>query len=187
MQLLKDPFPQDKIIYPRMAAVRRGVSEETSTGVHRLTKMADQGALHFPAINVNNCVNNFGFDYVYGCRHSLPDGIMREADVMIVGKSFLIRGYGDVSKGSAFAVCGAGSRVLITKIDLICTLQVCMGSLQVVRMKIVGGKPDGITTEEAVVGGGPPGLLASAGSSPAESKSPWPAAGRQADKDENPT
>ena len=102
---------------------------------------------------------------------------MREADVMIVGKSFLIRGYGDVSKGSAFAVRGAGSRVLITKIDLVSTLQVCMRSFQMVRMHFVVGKPDGITNEEAVVGGGPPGLPASAGRSPAESEVP-PAGGR---------
>ena len=148
--------------------------------------MADQGALHFPATNVDNCVTKFRLDSVYECRHSLPDGIMREADVRIVGKSFLIRGYGDVSKGSAFVVRGAGSRVLITKIDLVSIMQVCMRSFQVVRMQVVVGKPNGITTEEAVVGGGPPGLLASAGSSPAESKSPWPAAGRRADKDENP-
>jgi len=92
-----------------MAKKCKGVSEETTTGVHRLKEMAAKGELLFPAINVNDCVTKSKFDNVYGCRHSLPDGIMRATDVMIGGKRVLICGYGDVGKGSAFAMRGAGA------------------------------------------------------------------------------
>jgi len=118
------------------------VSEETTTGVHRLKEMAAKGALLFPAINVNDCVTKSKFDNVYGCRHSLPDGIMRATDVMIGGKRSLICGYGDVGKGSAFAMRGAGSRVMITEIDPICALQACMEGFQVVKMETVVGDID---------------------------------------------
>merc|ERR1711981_582244 len=130
LQLLKDSIPVDKTKYTRMAAKCKGVSEETTTGVHRLREMAAKGELLFPAINVNDCVTKSKFDNVYGCRHSLPDGIMRATDVMIGGKRCLIAGYGDVGKGCAFALRGAGARVLITEIDPICALQACMEGFQ---------------------------------------------------------
>merc|ERR1712176_934103 len=123
--------------YTRMAKKCRGVSEETTTGVHRLKEMAKRGELLFPAINVNDCVTKSKFDNVYGCRHSLPDGIMRATDVMIGGQRVLIAGYGDVGKGSAFAMRGAGARVLISECDPICALQTCMEGFQVVAMESV--------------------------------------------------
>jgi len=110
--------------------------------VHRLKEMANKGTLLFPAINVNDCVTKSKFDNVYGCRHSLPDGIMRATDVMIGGKRSLICGYGDVGKGCAFAMRGAGSRVMITEIDPICALQACMEGFQVVKMETVVGEID---------------------------------------------
>jgi len=103
-----------------------GVSEETTTGVKRLYEMQDEGILLFPAINVNDSVTKSKFDNVYGCRHSLPDGIMRATDVMIAGKSAWIGGFGDVGKGSAAAMKAAGARVFISEIDPICALQACM-------------------------------------------------------------
>merc|ERR1712004_825157 len=142
LQLLKDSIPLDKTKYSRMAAKCKGVSEETTTGIHRLKEMAAKGVLLFPAINVNDCVTKSKFDNVYGCRHSLPDGIMRATDVMIGGKRSLICGYGDVGKGSAFALRGAGSRVMITEIDPICALQACMEGFQVVKMETVVGEID---------------------------------------------
>jgi len=146
LQLLKDSIPTDKTKYCRMAAKCKGVSEETTTGVHRLKEMAAKGELLFPAINVNDCVTKSKFDNVYGCRHSLPDGIMRATDVMIGGKRALVCGYGDVGKGSAFAMRGAGARVLITEIDPICALQACMEGFQVVKMESVIGEVDIFTT-----------------------------------------
>merc|ERR1711884_966273 len=137
-----DSIPADKTKYTRMAAKCKGVSEETTTGVHRLKEMAAKGELLFPAINVNDCVTKSKFDNVYGCRHSLPDGIMRATDVMIGGKRSLICGYGDVGKGCAFAMRGAGSRVMITEIDPICALQACMEGFQVVKMETVVGEID---------------------------------------------
>merc|ERR1712056_67006 len=146
LQLLKDSIPMDKTKYTRMAKKCRGVSEETTTGVHRLKEMAKKGELHFPAINVNDCVTKSKLDNVYGCRHSLPDGIMRATDVMIGGKRALICGYGDVGKGSAFALRGAGARVLVTEIDPICALQACMEGFQVVTLESVIGEIDIFTT-----------------------------------------
>merc|ERR1712209_92812 len=142
LQLLKESIQADKTKYSRMAAKCKGVSEETTTGVHRLKEMAGKGELLFPAINVNDCVTKSKFDNVYGCRHSLPDGIMRATDVMIGGKRSLICGYGDVGKGCAFAMRGAGSRVMITEIDPICALQACMEGFQVVKMETVVGEID---------------------------------------------
>merc|ERR1712162_66136 len=110
-------------------------SEETTTGVHRLKDMAKKGELMFPAINVNDCVTKSKFDNVYGCRHSLPDGIMRATDVMIGGKRTLVCGYGDVGKGCAAALRGSGARVLVTECDPICALQACMEGFQVVTME----------------------------------------------------
>merc|ERR1711920_46425 len=146
LQLLKDSIQVDKTKYTRMAAKCRGVSEETTTGVHRLKEMAAKGELLFPAINVNDCVTKSKFDNVYGCRHSLPDGIMRATDVMIGGKRALVCGYGDVGKGCAFALRGGGARVLVTETDPICALQACMEGFQVVRMEDVVGEVDIFTS-----------------------------------------
>merc|ERR1711934_1227020 len=137
LQLLRESIAVDKTKYTRMAARCRGVSEETTTGVHRLKEMAAKGELLFPAINVNDCVTKSKFDNVYGCRHSLPDGIMRATDVMIGGKRALICGYGDVGKGSAFAMRGSGARVLIAEIDPICALQARMEGFQVAALESV--------------------------------------------------
>jgi adenosylhomocysteinase len=137
LQLLRDSIQVDKTKYSRMAAKCKGVSEETTTGVHRLKEMAKKGELLFPAINVNDCVTKSKFDNVYGCRHSLPDGIMRATDVMIGGKRALICGYGDVGKGCAFAMRGSGARVIITECDPICALQACMEGFQVATMEDV--------------------------------------------------
>merc|ERR1712100_458194 len=104
--------------------------------------MAAKGELLFPAINVNDCVTKSRFDNVYGCRHSLPDGIMRATDVMIGGKRALICGYGDVGKGSAFAMRGAGARVLIAECDPICALQACMEGFQVTTLENVVNEAD---------------------------------------------
>merc|ERR1712170_215996 len=142
LQLLKDSIPADKTKYTRMAAKCKGVSEETTTGVHRLKEMAAKGELLFPAINVNDCVTKSKFDNVYGCRHSLPDSIMRATDVMIGGKRALIAGYGDVGKGCAFAMRGCGARVIITEVDPTCALQACMEGFQVATMEQVVGEVD---------------------------------------------
>merc|ERR1719282_1337384 len=104
--------------------------------------MAAKGELLFPAINVNDCVTKSKFDNVYGCRHSLNDGIMRATDVMIGGKIALVAGYGDVGKGCAFALRGSGARVLITEIDPICALQACMEGFQVATMESVVSEVD---------------------------------------------
>jgi len=146
LQLLKDSIQADATKYTRMAAACHGVSEETTTGVHRLKEMAAKGELLFPAINVNDCVTKSKFDNVYGCRHSLPDGIMRATDVMIGGKRALVCGYGDVGKGCAFAMRGAGARVLITEIDPICALQACMEGFQVVTIDSVVSEIDIFTS-----------------------------------------
>merc|ERR1712137_851749 len=142
LQLIKDSIPLDATKWTRMAKNCRGVSEETTTGVHRLREMAAKGELLFPAINVNDCVTKSKFDNVYGCRHSLTDGIMRATDVMIGGKRALVCGYGDVGKGCAFALRGAGARVLVTECDPICALQACMEGFQVVTMEDVVGEAD---------------------------------------------
>merc|ERR1719463_544256 len=139
---LKNSIQKDAQKWTKMAKCVRGVSEETTTGVHRLKEMAAKGELLFPAINVNDCVTKSKFDNVYGCRHSLPDGIMRATDVMIGGKRVLICGYGDVGKGSAFAMRGAGARVIITEIDPINALQACMEGFQVAKMESVVGEID---------------------------------------------
>jgi adenosylhomocysteinase len=136
----------DKTKWTRMAARCRGVSEETTTGVHRLKEMAKKGELLFPAINVNDCVTKSKFDNVYGCRHSLTDGIMRATDVMIGGKRALVCGYGDVGKGCAFALRGSGARVLVSECDPICALQACMEGFQVVTMEEVVGEIDIFTS-----------------------------------------
>merc|ERR1712129_327581 len=142
LQLLKDSIPADKTKYTRMAKACHGVSEETTTGVHRLKEMAAKGELLFPAINVNDCVTKSKFDNVYGCRHSLPDSIRRATDEMIGGKRAMICGYGDVGKGCAAAMKGAGARVMISECDPICALQACMEGFQVATLDSVVGEID---------------------------------------------
>merc|ERR1711966_521762 len=142
LQTIKDSIQADKTKWTRMTKVCKGVSEETTTGVLRLKEMAAKGELLFPAINVNDCVTKSKFDNVYGCRHSLPDSIMRATDVMIGGKRAMVCGYGDVGKGCAFALRGAGARVFITECDPICALQACMEGFQVATMESVIGEID---------------------------------------------
>merc|ERR1712022_68148 len=146
LQLIRDSIPRDPKKWTRMSKIVKGVSEETTTGVHRLKEMAKKGELLYPAINVNDCVTKSKFDNVYGCRHSLPDSIMRATDVMIGGKRALVAGYGDVGKGCAFAMRGAGARVLVTECDPICALQACMEGFQVVTMEDVVGEIDIFTS-----------------------------------------
>ena len=117
--------------YTRIASTIRGVSEETTTGVHRLYQMMEAGTLLFPAINVNDSVTKSKFDNIYGCRHSLPDGIARATDVMLGGKVAVVFGYGEVGKGCAQALRGQGCRVIVTEIDPICALQAAMEGFQV--------------------------------------------------------
>jgi len=119
------------------AAEIKGVTEETTTGVHRLYEMARDGALRFPAINVNDSVTKSKFDNKYGCRHSLIDGINRATDVLIGGKVAVVCGYGDVGKGCAESLRGQGARVIITEIDPICALQAAMDGFQVARLEDV--------------------------------------------------
>ncbi len=119
-----------------------GVTEETTTGVHRLYQMMEAGTLLFPAINVNDSVTKSKFDNLYGCRHSLIDGINRATDVMIAGKTAVVCGYGDVGKGCAQSLRGQGARVLVTEIDPICALQACMEGYQVVLLDDVVDSSD---------------------------------------------
>merc|ERR1711968_260396 len=142
LQLIRDSIQVDATKWTRMSKIVKGVSEETTTGVHRLKEMAAKGELLFPAINVNDCVTKSKFDNVFGCRHSLPDGIMRATDVMIGGKRALILGFGDVGKGSAAALRGSGSRVMVTEIDPINALQACMEGYQVMTIEKVVGEID---------------------------------------------
>src|SRR5690606_3502798 len=118
-----------------MAKGIRGVSEETTTGVHRLYERLHAGTLRFPAINVNDSVTKSKFDNLYGCRHSLVDAIMRATDVLISGKKCLVLGYGDVGKGSAQSLYAQSARVSVTEIDPICALQACMVGLDVVTLE----------------------------------------------------
>ena len=121
--------------YPDMLKGIKGVSEETTTGVHRLYEMEKKGALKIPAINVNDSVTKSKFDNLYGCRESAVDGIKRATDVMISGKTAVVLGYGDVGKGSAASLRSQGARVLITEVDPICALQAAMEGYQVVTME----------------------------------------------------
>merc|ERR1712032_601739 len=113
----------------------KGVSEETTTGVHRLYQMMERGKLLFPALNVNDSVTKSKFDNIYGCRHSLVDGIMRATDVMLAGKVAVVCGYGQVGKGSVESLRAQGARVIVTEIDTICALQACMAGFQVLRIE----------------------------------------------------
>jgi adenosylhomocysteinase len=137
LNLLRRELKKDPKRWTRMSKDLRGVSEETTTGVHRLYQMMEAGTLLFPAINVNDSVTKSKFDNLYGCRHSLTDGILRASDVMLAGKVAVICGYGDVGKGCAQALKGQGARVVITEIDPICALQAAMEGYQVTTLEDV--------------------------------------------------
>ena len=146
LQLLGRIQLEDPTRWTRTAREVRGVSEETTTGVHRLYEMMREGSLLFPAINVNDSVTKSKFDNLYGCRHSLTDGILRATDVMLAGKVCVVLGYGDVGKGCAQALRAQGARVVITEIDPICALQAAMEGYQVVRLEDVVGSADVFVT-----------------------------------------
>ncbi|MFS8973734.1 adenosylhomocysteinase [Cupriavidus necator] len=131
---IKEKLAKDPSWYSRNLAAIRGVTEETTTGVHRLYQMAQKGELRFPAINVNDSVTKSKFDNLYGCRESLVDGIKRATDVMIAGKVAVVAGYGDVGKGSAQALRALSAQVWVTEIDPICALQAAMEGYRVVTM-----------------------------------------------------
>ena len=128
--------------YPELLAEVRGVSEETTTGVHRLYEMAKAEKLAVPAFNVNDSVTKSKFDNIYGCRESLVDGIRRATDVMMAGKVAVVCGYGDVGKGSVRSLAGAGARVMVTEIDPICALQAAMDGYQVVTLDEAASQAD---------------------------------------------
>jgi adenosylhomocysteinase len=134
-RVLKESLAEDPQFFHRAVADLRGVSEETTTGVHRLYQMVEQGRLLFPAINVNDSVTKSKFDNIYGCRESLVDGIKRATDTMVAGKTALVCGYGDVGKGSAEALASHRARVMVSEIDPICALQACMAGYKVVTVE----------------------------------------------------
>jgi adenosylhomocysteinase len=140
--LLKETYKQDPKRWTNVAKEWRGVSEETTTGVHRLYKMMEQGKLLVPAINVNDSVTKSKFDNLYGCRESLADGIKRATDVMVAGKVAVICGYGDVGKGSAHSLRGMGARVIVTEIDPINALQAAMEGFEVTTLEDTLGRGD---------------------------------------------
>jgi adenosylhomocysteinase len=127
-------IPDDPKRFRRLGAECVGVSEETTTGVMRLYQLEERAELPFPAMNVNDSVTKSKFDNVYGCRHSLPDGLMRATDVMIAGKKTVVCGYGDVGKGCAQAMQRCAARVYITEVDPICALQALMEGIDVVKL-----------------------------------------------------
>jgi len=131
LEVLRRSLASDGKRWTTVAASIKGVSEETTTGVHRLYQMAKEGSLLFPAINVNDSVTKSKFDNLYGCRHSLPDGLMRATDVMLGGKVAVVAGFGEVGKGCAMALRGQGCRVIVTEIDPICALQAAMEGYEV--------------------------------------------------------
>jgi adenosylhomocysteinase len=137
LAMLRRVYAEDPHAWHAIAAGIKGVTEETTTGVHRLYQMQGDGTLLFPAINVNDSVTKSKFDNLYGCRHSLVDGICRATDVMLAGKVAVVCGYGDVGKGCAQALRGQGARVVITEIDPICALQAAMEGYQVLRVEDV--------------------------------------------------
>ncbi len=135
-----------------LAKVCKGVSEETTTGVHRLYQMAEKGELVLPAINVNDSVTKSKFDNLYGCRESLADGIKRATDVMVAGKVAVVAGYGDVGKGCAASMRGFGARVIVTEVDPICALQAAMEGFEVVTMDEAATKGDIFITATGCMG-----------------------------------
>ncbi|HWV84710.1 MAG TPA: adenosylhomocysteinase [Capillimicrobium sp.] len=142
LTLLQRSLQEDPQRWTNIAAGIKGVSEETTTGVHRLYELAKKGELLFPAINVNDSVTKSKFDNLYGCRHSLVDGINRATDVMLAGKLCVVCGFGDVGKGSAESLRAQGARVVVTEIDPICALQASMQGYQVVRLEDVVEEAD---------------------------------------------
>ena len=137
LALIARELPKNPKRWQTYATRLVGVSEETTTGVHRLYQMEKAGGLLFPAINVNDSVTKSKFDNVYGCRHSLPDGLMRATDVMLAGKKALVLGFGDVGKGCASALKQAGCITYVTEVDPICALQAAMEGFRVVRLASV--------------------------------------------------
>ena len=137
-----DSLKEDKNCFSKLTADLKGISEETTTGVARLYKLMDQNKLICPCINVNDSVTKSKFDNIYGCKHSVIDGINRATDVMIAGKKVLVLGFGDVGKGCAQAFRGAGARVFVTEVDPICALQACMEGYEVVTIDDVIDKAD---------------------------------------------
>jgi adenosylhomocysteinase len=135
LKLLKKTLKEDNQKWHRTVAEWKGVSEETTTGVHRLYQMFEKGELLIPAINVNDSVTKSKFDNLYGCRESLADGIKRATDVMLAGKVVVVAGYGDVGKGSAHSMRAYGARVIVTEIDPICALQAAMEGFEVTTME----------------------------------------------------
>ncbi|GHT61808.1 adenosylhomocysteinase [Bacteroidia bacterium] len=135
LDLLRRLLDENKTRWHRTVFELKGVSEETTTGVHRLYQMMEKGELLFPAINVNDSVTKSKFDNLYGCRESLADGIKRGTDVMIAGKVVVVLGYGDVGKGCAKSMCSYGARVIVTEIDPICALQAAMEGFEVTTME----------------------------------------------------
>jgi adenosylhomocysteinase len=146
LALLARELREDRRRWTRVAAAIRGVTEETTTGVHRLYEMQKKGELLFPAINVNDSVTKSKFDNLYGCRHSLVDGLNRATDVMLAGKLCVVAGYGDVGKGCAQALRGQGARVVVAEVDPICALQAAMEGYQVLRVEDVVGRADVFVT-----------------------------------------
>jgi len=140
--LLKKVYAEDPQHWHKVAKDWRGVSEETTTGVHRLYKMLEQGKLLVPAINVNDSVTKSKFDNLYGCRESLADGIKRATDVMVAGKVAVICGYGDVGKGSSHSLRGMGARVIVTEVDPINALQAAMEGFEVTTIEETLGRGD---------------------------------------------
>jgi len=137
LRTLARVLAEDPQHWTRVAADIKGVSEETTTGVHRLYQLAESGELLFPAINVNDSVTKSKFDNLYGCRHSLVDGINRAVDVMLAGKTAVVCGFGDVGKGSAESLRVQGAKVVVTEIDPICALQAAMEGYQVLTLEDV--------------------------------------------------
>ncbi|MBI2990097.1 MAG: adenosylhomocysteinase [Candidatus Magasanikbacteria bacterium] len=142
MKLLKKEYEKNPKKWTEISKHVKGVSEETTTGVHRLYKMAKEGKLLFPAINVNDSVTKSKFDNIYGCRHSVVDGLNRAMDVMIAGKTAVVCGYGEVGKGCAQALKGQGARVIVTEIDPICALQAAMEGYEVATVEDTLGRAD---------------------------------------------
>ena len=142
LKTLANVYEKDKSFWHRIVADIKGVSEETTTGVHRLYKMAAEGKLLFPAINVNDSVTKSKFDNLYGCRESLLDGLKRGTDVMVAGKVAVVCGYGDVGKGVAQSLRGMGARVIVTEADPICALQAAMEGYEVKRVEDTLGVGD---------------------------------------------
>src|SRR3984893_205073 len=152
LELIRRSMAKDKTRWTRLASQIIGVSEETTTGVHRLYQMQEAGTLLFPAINVNDSVTKSKFDNIYGCRHSLVDGICRATDVMLAGKVAVVCGYGDVGKGCAQSLRRQGARVIVTEIDPICALQAAMEGYEVTTLDDVVDTADLFVTATGNLG-----------------------------------